>query len=50
MSDLRKSMKDITSEDVLNGIAYNPKNQNYFVTENWSKLFEIMSSNKSEKK
>ena len=45
MSDLRKSMKDITSEDVLNGIAYNPKTKTIFVTgKNWSKLFEIIVS------
>lgn len=45
MSDLRKSMKDITSEDVLNGIAYNPKTKTIFVTgKNWSKLFEITVS------
>ena len=45
MSGLRKSMKDITSEDVLNGIAYNPKTKTIFVTgKNWSKLFEIIVS------
>ena len=45
MSGLRKSMKDITSEDVLNGIAYNPKTKTIFVTgKNWSKLFEITVS------
>ena len=45
MSDLRKSMNDITSDDVLNGIAYNPKTKTIFVTgKNWSKMFEITVS------
>jgi len=45
MSDLRKSMNDITSNDVLNGIAYNPKTKTIFVTgKNWSKIFEITVS------
>ncbi|WP_289661508.1 glutaminyl-peptide cyclotransferase [Flavobacterium panacagri] len=42
LSDLRKSMNDITKDDVLNGIAYNPKTKTIFVTgKNWSKMFEI---------
>lgn len=42
MSGLRKFMKDITIDDVLNGIAYNPKTKTIFVTgKNWSKMFEI---------
>jgi len=45
MSDLRKSMTDITTDDVLNGIAYNPKTKTIFVTgKNWSKIFEITVS------
>jgi len=45
MSDLRKSMTDITTEDVLNGIAYNPETKTIFVTgKNWSKIFEITVS------
>nr|WP_198999533.1 glutaminyl-peptide cyclotransferase [Flavobacterium sp. ASV13] len=45
MADLRKSMNDITSDDVLNGIAYNPKTKTIFVTgKNWSKMFEITVS------
>lgn len=45
MSDLRKSMTGVTTEDVLNGIAYNPKTKTIFVTgKNWTKLFEITVS------
>lgn len=45
MSDLRKSMTGITTDDVLNGIAYNPKTKTIFVTgKNWSKIFEITVS------
>lgn len=45
MSGLRKFMKDITKDDVLNGIAYNPKTKTIFVTgKNWSKMFEITVS------
>jgi glutamine cyclotransferase len=45
MSSLRKFMPEITLEDVLNGIAYNPKTKTIFVTgKNWSKLFEITVS------
>ena len=45
MSDLRKSMTGITTDDVLNGIAYNPKTKTIFVTgKNWSKMFEITVS------
>jgi len=45
MSGLRKFMKDITQDDVLNGIAYNPKTKTIFVTgKNWSKMFEITVS------
>ncbi|MBF4507383.1 glutaminyl-peptide cyclotransferase [Flavobacterium sp. JLP] len=45
MSGLRKFMSDITKDDVLNGIAYNPKNKTIFVTgKNWSKMFEITVS------
>ncbi|MTH15360.1 glutaminyl-peptide cyclotransferase [Flavobacterium sp. LC2016-01] len=45
MSGLRKFMPDITKDDVLNGIAYNPKTKTIFVTgKNWSKMFEITVS------
>jgi len=46
MSGLRKFMDaKITKEDVLNGIAYNPKTKTIFVTgKNWSKMFEITVS------
>ncbi|MGO4771752.1 glutaminyl-peptide cyclotransferase [Flavobacterium sp. W22_SRS_FK3] len=45
MSELRKSMTGITTDDVLNGIAYNPKTKTIFVTgKNWSKTFEITVS------
>ena len=44
MSGLRKSLK-VTAEDVLNGIAYNPKTKTIFVTgKNWDKIFEITVS------
>jgi glutaminyl-peptide cyclotransferase len=42
MAGLRKFCK-INPEDVLNGIAYNPKTKTIFVTgKNWDKLFEII--------
>ena len=45
LSDLRKTMTDITKDDVLNGIAYNPRTKTIFVTgKNWSKMFEITVS------
>lgn len=46
MTDLRKKMSNkITIDDVLNGIAYNPKTKTIFVTgKNWEKLFEITVS------
>jgi len=41
LSGLRK-LANVTKEDVLNGIAYNPKTKTIFVTgKNWDKLFEI---------
>ncbi|MCW2120907.1 glutaminyl-peptide cyclotransferase [Flavobacterium sp. 7A] len=44
MSGLRKLLK-VTADDVLNGIAYNPKTKTIFVTgKNWDKLFEITVS------
>nr|WP_315250474.1 glutaminyl-peptide cyclotransferase [uncultured Flavobacterium sp.] len=44
MSGLRKFVK-ATSNDVLNGIAYNPKTKTIFVTgKNWDKMFEITVS------
>ncbi|WP_163399815.1 glutaminyl-peptide cyclotransferase [Flavobacterium fluviatile] len=46
MTDLRKNMSSkITTDDVLNGIAYNPKTKTIFVTgKNWEKIFEITVS------
>nr|WP_315246161.1 glutaminyl-peptide cyclotransferase [uncultured Flavobacterium sp.] len=45
MSGLRKLTSGITTEDVLNGIAYNPKTKTIFVTgKNWNKMFEITVS------
>jgi glutamine cyclotransferase len=42
MSGLRKLI-NVTTEDVLNGIAYNPKTKTIFVTgKNWDKMFEII--------
>lgn len=44
LSGLRKLI-NVTPEDVLNGIAYNPKNKTIFVTgKNWDKMFEIKVS------
>nr|WP_314897798.1 glutaminyl-peptide cyclotransferase [uncultured Flavobacterium sp.] len=44
MSGLRKLI-NVTSEDYLNGIAYNPKTKTIFVTgKNWDKMFEITVS------
>lgn len=46
MTDLRKNISSkITTDDVLNGIAYNPKTKTIFVTgKNWDKMFEITVS------
>ncbi|MBF7092384.1 glutaminyl-peptide cyclotransferase [Flavobacterium sp. ALJ2] len=46
MSALRKQLApSITIDDVLNGIAYNPKTKTIFVTgKNWDKMFEITVS------
>lgn len=45
LSGLRKLMTDVTKDDVLNGIAYNPKTKTILVTgKNWSKMFEITVS------
>jgi glutaminyl-peptide cyclotransferase len=44
MSGLRK-LVNVTAQDVLNGIAYNPKTKTFFVTgKNWNKMFEIKIS------
>jgi glutamine cyclotransferase len=44
MSGLRKFI-NVTTDDVLNGIAYNPKTKTIFVTgKNWDKMFEIKVS------
>lgn len=41
MKGLRKLSK-VTDDDVLNGIAYNPKTKTLFVTgKNWDKIFEV---------
>lgn len=41
LKDLRKLAK-VTPDDVLNGIAYNPKTNTIFITgKNWDKIFEI---------
>jgi glutamine cyclotransferase len=45
LSGLRKLAK-VTSEDTLNGIAYNPMTKTIFVTgKNWDKMFEIKVNN-----
>lgn len=42
MRELRKSLKNPSLDNVLNGIAYNPKTKTIFVTgKNWDKMFEI---------
>ena len=43
LTDLRKSLSSsITTDDVLNGIAYNSKTKTIFVTgKSWDKMFEI---------
>jgi glutamine cyclotransferase len=44
MSGLRK-LVNVTPDDYLNGIAYNPKTKTIFVTgKNWNKMFEITVS------
>jgi len=44
MSGLRK-LTHVKTENVLNGIAYNPKTKTIFVTgKNWDKMFEIKVS------
>jgi glutamine cyclotransferase len=44
MSGLRKFI-NAGPDDVLNGIAYNPKTKTIFVTgKNWNKMFEIKVS------
>ena len=44
MSGLRK-LVNVTPNDYLNGIAYNPKTKTIFVTgKNWDKMFEIRVS------
>lgn len=44
LSKLRK-LTNATPDDVLNGIAYNPKTKTIFVTgKNWNKMFEITVS------
>ncbi|MEL1253480.1 glutaminyl-peptide cyclotransferase [Flavobacterium sp. DGU38] len=45
LSGLRKLTTGTTTDDVLNGIAYNPKTKTIFVTgKNWDKMFEITVS------
>ena len=41
-SGLKEKVEQVSNLDVLNGIAYHPKKQSFFVTgKNWSKLFEV---------
>ena len=45
LSGLRK-LAHVTTDDVINGIAYNPKTKTIFVTgKNWDKMFEIKVNN-----
>jgi glutamine cyclotransferase len=45
MSGLRK-LAHVTENDVINGIAFNPKTKTIFVTgKNWDKMFEIKINN-----
>ena len=40
--EMAKTQKLVANDEVLNGIAYDAKNNRLFVTgKNWSKLFEI---------
>lgn len=40
--DILKTQKLVDQDEVLNGIAYNPKTKTFFVTgKNWGKLYEI---------
>lgn len=40
--EMKKTQKLVANDEVLNGIAFDPKNNRIFVTgKNWSKLFEI---------
>ena len=42
LSDLENKRTKLADVDVLNGIAYNPKTNSFFVTgKNWDKMFEI---------
>lgn len=42
LADLKKKVTQLIDTDVLNGIAYNPATQTFFVTgKNWDKMFEI---------
>jgi len=41
--EMTKTQKLLANDEVLNGIAYDAKNDRLFVTgKNWSKLFEIV--------
>ena len=45
LADLKKKITKLPDNDVLNGIAYNPKTKTIFVTgKNWDKMFEIKIS------
>jgi glutamine cyclotransferase len=45
LSDLKSKITQLPNNDVLNGIAYNPKTKTIFVTgKNWDKMFEIKVS------
>ena len=42
VKEMEKSQKLLKEDDVLNGIAFDEKNNRMFVTgKNWKKLFEI---------
>ena len=40
---LKSKVEQTPDVDVLNGIAYHPKRQTFFITgKNWSKIFEVV--------
>ena len=41
-TDIAKSLTGLTTEDVLNGIAYNPYRNSFYITgKNWPAIFEV---------
>ena len=41
-NEIKKTQNIVANDEVLNGIAYDSKNERLFVTgKNWGKLFEI---------